>query len=462
MKFIDRIEELEVLEKDWKKNKNAFIVVAGRRRIGKTTLIEKFLSDKEGIKYTAEDSSKKIQISQFKNILGEHFNDEFLIKQEISEWGVLFSYLERIIDKEKRIFIWIDEFSYIIKNDASATSAIQKFIDNFVRDSKLFFIVSGSLFGLLSEKVLSSSSPLYGRRTRDFVIKPIPSEYSLEFIEMKFEDKLKCLMALSGIPEYLNIAAKYNDFNEFSKSEFFRKEGYFYREPIYLLSQEFKEIKIYFSILNAISLGNTKPSEIANFVGIKAREIYPYLELLINYGFVKREENFFSNIKKGIYKIDDNFFDFWFNFVDKNRTLIESGNYIGQKDQLNKFFGKRFEIFVRDNFSKFFKNFNKISNYWNKENEVDLVALNNEDNILILGECKWEDDVSSFGELKKLNNKKISLNIDSRKAMVQYAIFAKSFSKKTEEFEGKKVYCFDLKDIEKLFKKRIIVKDQNF
>lgn len=448
MKFIDRTEELETLERDWKNSKDAFIVVAGRRRIGKTTLLAKFLSDKEGIKYTAEDSSGKIQITQFKDILGEYFNDEFLKKQEISDWAVLFSYLEKIIDKDKRIYIWIDEFSYIIKNDISVTSIIQKFIDNFVRNSKLFFVVSGSLFGLLSEKVLSSSSPLYGRRTRDFLIKPIPSEYSLKFIEMKFEDKLKCLMTLSGIPEYLNIAAKYKDFNDFATNEFLRQEGYFYREPLYLLSQEFKEIKIYFSILNAISSGNTKPSEIANFVGIKAREIYPYLELLINYGFITREENLFSSIKKGIYKIKDNFFDFWFNFVDKNRTLIENRDYTLQKDRLNKFFGKRFEMFIRNNFNKFFKNYNKVSNYWDKESEIDIVALNDVDKSLIIGECKWEENVSAFGILKELSNKKINLNIDREKIKEHYAIFAKSFSRKINEFEGKKVFCLDLKDIE--------------
>ena len=133
--------------------------------------------------------------------------------------------------------------------------------------------------------MLSHSSPLYGRRTKDILLAPLSFPHAIKFLKFNFEDSLKTYMSIGGIPEYLLVASRYNSFLEFVSKEFFEKDGYFYREPYFLLSREFKEIKTYFSILNAISYGNTTPTEIANFIGMKTREIYPYLELLIHLVF---------------------------------------------------------------------------------------------------------------------------------------------------------------------------------
>lgn len=450
IRFIDRKAELLVLENDWKTKENAFIVIYGRRRIGKTRLVEEFLKNKEGIKYTAEDTNKKIQITEFKNIIADYLKDEFLAKQEILDWSSLFSYLTKVIDNKKRVYLWIDEFSYLIKNDASITSVLQKFIDSFLRNSQIFFIVSGSLFGLMREDVLSHSSPLYGRRTRDILLKPVPPQYLNKFLNMNFENTLKTILTINGIPEYLLVASEYKNYDVFINEEFLKKEGYFYREPFFLLSREFKEIKTYFSILNALAYGNSRPSEIANFVGLNAREIYPYLELLINYGFIKRETSLLGDKKRGVYYINDSFFDFWFNFVHKNREFIESGSYKRNKEELNKFLGKRFEIFIKDNFRLFFE-FEKYGRWWHKDKEIDIIAINEEKKKILFSECKWQEKVNPESIVKELIDKtKFVDGVEGKKE--SFAIFAKSFSKKIKEFEGKKVDCLDLKDIESLLR----------
>jgi len=449
IEFVDRKDEIKLLEKDWGSSENAFVVVYGRRRIGKTRLIEEFLKDKKGIKYTAGDTNKKIQIKEFKDIIAAYLNDEFLKDQEISDWTSLFSYLSKILDKERKFYIWIDEFSYLIKNDSSITSTLHKFIDDFLRKSKIFFVVSGSIFGLMSEKILAHSSPLYGRRTRDLLLKPIPSLDSKQFLKMNFEDSFKAILTLNGIPEYLLVASKFKDYSDFIKTEFVNKEGYFYREPYFLLSQEFKEIKTYFSILNAIAYGNTRPSEIANFVGIDTREIYPYLELLISYGFIKRETSIFGDKKRGIYFINDNFFDFWFNFVHKKRELIEKDLNSFNNGEVSAFLGKRFEIFIRENFSLFFKNFEEHGRYWNKQEEIDIAAFNQEKREILFAECKWGDKVNAMQIINQLVEKAKYVEWNNKNRKESFAVFAKSFSKKIKEFEGKKVYCFDLKDLSK-------------
>lgn len=453
IRFINREDELRILKEDYSRE-NAFIVVYGRRRIGKTRLIEEFLKDQSGVKYTAEDINKKIQIKEFKSILSNYLKDEFLQKQDIEEWPVLFSYLTRILEN-KKMYLWIDEFSYLIKNDPSLTSVLQKFIDSFLRRSNIFFIVSGSLFGLMSEKVLSSSSPLYGRRTRSLLIAPLKQEHIDKFLKMDFEDSFKTGLSIGGIPEYLIVASPYPTYEKYIENEFLKREGYFYREPYFLLSREFKEIKRYFSILNAIAYGNTKPSNIANFVGMDAREIYPYLDLLINYGFINRETSILGDKKRGIYLIKDSFFDFWFNIVHRNREDIEKDNSKLNSNEVASFLGKRFQIFVDNRFNLFFnqKEFPKYGRWWYKDKEIDVLALNEKTKEVLLCECKWQEKVDAEKIIQGLKEKTeyIPWNNENRKE--SFAVFAKSFKKKVKEFEGKKVHCFDLKDIEKILKR---------
>ena len=127
IRFIDRERELKTLEELWKL-KNCFAVIYGRRRIGKTRLVEEFLKDKKGVSYSAEDVNRKIQIREFKNALAEFLNDEFLKTQEIDSWSSLFSYLGKTLDLNKRFYIWIDEFSYLIKNDPSLPSVCKSLL----------------------------------------------------------------------------------------------------------------------------------------------------------------------------------------------------------------------------------------------------------------------------------------------------------------------------------------------
>ncbi len=167
---------------------------------------------------------------------------------------------------------------------------------------------------------------------------------------MPFQEALGLYMSIGGVPEYLIKASEYKSFKDFIEKEFFSKHGYFYREPYFIISQEFKELKTYFSILNAIAYGNTKPTEIANFTGIGAREIYPYLENLLRLGFIERQVSVIGNPKKGLYLIKDHVFDFWFNFVFKYREEIERGVFSPENELFSSFFGKKFEAFVLKEF----------------------------------------------------------------------------------------------------------------
>ncbi|MEK6858228.1 MAG: ATP-binding protein [Nanoarchaeota archaeon] len=443
--MIDRTEELGLLETAWKKNTSEFIVLYGRRRIGKSKLIQEFIKNKEGVYFIAEDINKKVQITELKNVLANYFNDDFLRRTEINEWRDLFDYLQKIIPSDKRFCLAIDEFSYLIKNDPAILSSLQKFWDLFLSKTKIFFIVSGSLFGLMTEQVLSAASPLYGRRTRDILLTQLRYKDAFQFLNMNKEEKFKVFFAIGGVPEYMLKATAYKNSNDFFTNEFFQKNGYFYREPHFLFSQEFKEIRTYFTIVNAISFGNTKPNEIANFGGMKHREIYPYLENLIRLGFIKKEISILGKRKEGIYLIKDQMFDFWFNFVYNNRENIEKNNLILKIDT-SAYFGKRFEILVREEIApQLFSNYNKIGRWWYQDKEIDIVALNEEKKEILFAECKWSN--INYGEAKKnleeLKEKSKFVNWQRKKEY--FCIIAKKLKDK-QKLRKEGYLAFDLED----------------
>ncbi len=442
IRFIDRATELSLLEDQWRKESPEFIILYGRRRIGKTRLILEFIKGKEGFFFIAEDVNKTLQIEELKTKVANYFNDDFLRRTSINDWRDFFDYITKVLPQDQKIFFVIDEFSYLLKNGPSISSILQKFWDTFLSTTKIFFLVSGSLFGLMQDNILSSTSPLYGRRTRDLLLSSLTFEESLEFLNMSFSDKIKTYMSIGGVPEYLLKARDYESSLEFQRKEFFSKYGYFYHEPQFLLSQEFKEIRTYFAILKAIAHGNTRPTEIANFVGLKSRNIYPYLENLIRLDFIRRIVPIIGNKKAGIYIIKDTFFDFWFNFVYNNRENIERESFVIVKNDLNSYFGKRFETLIREEIAYRMFKFPEIGHWWYKDKEIDIVGINNKTEEILFGECKWQDNVDAEKLLKKLKRKAKLVKWKNKKRKERFAIIARSFKKRIKDCQ-----CVDLDDI---------------
>ena len=451
--FIDRAEEISLLEEEWAKEKGRLIVLYGRRRIGKTRLLLEFIKTKNrnGIFYIAEESSAQIQINGLKDKIAEFFNDPLLRTLEMRDWEQLFGYLAKNMP-EKRFYLIIDEFSYLIRSDHRVLSVLQKLWDTKFSSSSVFIALSGSMLGLMSEKVLSYASPLYGRRTRDIFLEGLPFEYAEEFVRMPFKEALQLYLIIGGVPEYLLKASEYSNLGKFLEKEFFSKNGYFYREPYFIISQEFKELKTYFSILNALAYGYTKPTEIANFIGIETRSIYPYLENLIRLGFIERQVSILGSQKRGIYLIKDSIFDFWFNFVFKHREELERGAFRLSEGEKNTYVGKKFENFVRNEVFPFLLpfGFEKIGRWWHKGEEIDIVAVNGKRKQIAFFEIKWGK--LSYREAEKLLNalrdkaKLVEWHVKGGDKREYYGIIAESIEGK-EELRNQEFMVYDLEEL---------------
>jgi AAA+ ATPase superfamily predicted ATPase len=450
--FVGRKRELDLMEKEWKKKGGSLTILYGRRRIGKTRLLTEFVKGKSGIFYVAEDISPQIQIARFKKKIADFMQDEVLRGLDLRDWDQFFAYFARNLPEE-RFYLCIDEFSYLIKNERSILGALQRYWDSVFSASNICIVLSGSMLGLMSEMVLSYASPLYGRRTRDILLEGLPFSDAKKLLDMPFEDSLKVHMVIGGVPEYLIKASEYKSLNSFLENEFFDKYGYFYREPYFIISQEFRELKTYFSILDAVASKNTKPTEIANFTGIETRQIYPYLESLIRLGFLERRVSLFGNSKKGIYLIKDHIFDFWFNFVSTNKEAIEreSFGYGPNPEALRMYFAKKFEFLAeKDILPSLLPQFSRTGRWWHKTEEIDVLAVNERENTIAFLECKWRSltALSAKNFLKALREKAplVPWQNETRKEI--FGLLAREIEGKTALRE-KGYLVFDLEDFEK-------------
>jgi len=407
--FIDRENELKLLEEQWE-NLPSLVVLYGRRRTGKTRLLVEFSKGKRAFFYTFMEDTRERQIRNLREELAAFFNDDLFLS--FGDWYSLFKYLALKI--EGKTLIILDEFSYAVKSDRAVLSALQRAWDHDLSEKPVMLVLSGSLIGMMVDEVLGYSSPLYGRRTASFQLKPLNLFNALRFFS-DFRTGLELYMLIGGVPSYLRLASRYGDTKTFIEETFLRQEGFFYDEPYIILSGELKELKTYFSILSAMAYGKTRPSEIASYAGLDGRKVYPYLETLIRLGFVERELPIARKEKRGIYRLKDPMLLTWFAVVPKNRTGIELGvvTYDDVKENLRRVFGVRFEDIAKEFLTwlnraeKLPFKFTKIGRWWHKSEEIDLVAVNESLRKVLFVEVKWRDlgERETRGILKDLGRK---------------------------------------------------------
>ncbi|MBU3904681.1 MAG: ATP-binding protein [Nanoarchaeota archaeon] len=456
MRFYNREKEIEILNN----LKGDFrVAIVGRRRIGKTRLVEEhYKKNCLTLFISAEKSEKEII-----NGWIDEYKDIYLVKVDTFK-----DFFEYLFTKLKDKIIFIDEIQNILKVNKSFLFDLQRLIDKH----KPRLIVTGSLIRTMKKTVENYKSPLFGRFDMVLRLKELDFPTTVKIckdLNIDFETSIRLYSVFGGIPKYYELLEKLKkfEFEKFIPDMFIYSPRPLYEEVRTMLKEEFgKEQRMFFSIISAISQGNTKLSEIANFVGKKPTEITKYLHLLRNdFEIITREEPITGG-KRGIYKIDTNLVDFWFSNIWRYQELLEkkddekAANIL--KNNLNSWTGKKFENIILDLLrGKIIKSpfdFTEISRWWGnyrdennvrKELEIDILALNKKTKEILFGECKWKDEVSAEKICKELKEKSKHVQWNNDKRNESYAVFAKSFKKKINKFEDKKVYCFDLKDLEK-------------
>lgn len=417
--FIGREKELTDLNELYKQKKFQLFVLYGRRRVGKTTLLNEFCKNKDSIFYSAEQSNDKLNLEKFSALVFEFYQEENL--EPFSTWTNALSYINQR-QQEKQLVLIIDEFPYLVRKNKALLSELQHLIDHKLKNGNLFLVLCGSYMGFMEKEVLGSKSPLFGRRTGQLHLKPFSYKTSVKFLEgFTEEDKLKLYGAFGGTPLYLQQVNSEESFEENLKRAFLKNTSYLYEEPLLLLRQEVQEPGVYSAIIETIAGGYTKANEISTKIGEDVAKCLKYIKTLCELGILYKEVPWGEkdSSRKTIYGISDFMFRFWYRYVFANRTLIETGakEAIWQKKispDYNHYMGVVFEKICMDYLTE--QNakgelpflFTSIGRWWGtnpvtrSQIEIDIIA--NDRKEYLIGECKWRNeklDLQVFQELKE-------------------------------------------------------------
>ncbi|MCL2099962.1 MAG: ATP-binding protein [Oscillospiraceae bacterium] len=332
----------------------------------------------------------------------------------------------------------IDEYPYLANSVRGISSIIQAGIDLRLKNSKLFLILCGSSMSFMENQVLGYQSPLYGRRTAQFKIRPFDFFESMRFhSNYSIYDNAVIYGITGGIPQYLSRIDSKKTLKDNIIDNFFEPSAYLYEEPSNLLKQELRFPQTYNEIITAVAEGSSRLNEISTKTGLETAVCSKYLTSLITLGIVKKERPVFEEkSKRTIYRLQDNMFRFWYRFVPQNAAQINSGAGERAYDSIEKYIphymGEVFEEICRQYMWRenlagrlpFF--FRDAGRWWGtnplkkSEQEIDIIAFS--DSQAVFCECKWSNEPVSSSVLEKLIEKSMMFNFPEK----YYFLFSKS------------------------------------
>ncbi|MBP5594054.1 MAG: AAA family ATPase [Pseudobutyrivibrio sp.] len=403
-KFIGRKKELSVLKKKYDKKGFSMAVIYGRRRIGKTKLINKFVHEQDCkcISFTAVERSEAELLSMFTEVVLGELAPEMLGVINFTDFDKLFEFVGNYARKEK-IILFIDEYPYFAKQCPYIQSLLQKVIDTQWKNTNLFFIICGSLVAFMKDEVLAESAPLHGRSDLELKLTPFNYLEAAEFFEdYSYEEKAIGYGLTNGVAKYLEQFDPKLSLEENIIDQFYSIGGYFSEEQIKtVLTGERQNPALYSSVISAVATGHTKNNEIASYVG--GDVTYP-LKVLSKAEIIERRIS-----KKPYYVLNDSMLDFWFKYVDRAISLINADRgdvfyYTNVRDNIHSYMGKVFEKMAKEYLLMNVGNdwvpvLTDITDYQTsvidengkpRQIEIDLLGRS-EKKILLIGECKFKN-----------------------------------------------------------------------
>jgi AAA+ ATPase superfamily predicted ATPase len=423
--FIGRQRELDFLNDRYKSKTGELIVLYGRRRIGKTETLHEFARGKEHIFYSCAECTDAQQLRSFSERVLSRAIPASRYLREFADWRQALESLRELPAEGKKLLI-IDEFPYMVGGNPSIPSVLQELWDSGLKNENVMIILCGSSMSFMEKEVLAEKNPLYGRATGILKMVAMSFHEAIEFFpNYSAIDKISAYAILGGIPHYLKQFRGEKTIGKNITEYILSRGSVLYSEVEFLMRQELRETAIYNTIIQAVALGNTKLNEIYTKTGIEKNKLSVYLKHLIDLEIIHREFSVSdgsgsrSNIQRGLYRIVDPFFRFWFAFVFPNISELEAGDAAGiyrhaVTPALDQYVSHAFEDISREYLRKLNRedrlpfHFTQIGRWWDKKDELDIMAVGKADGktALILGECKYRRAAPfDLSDLKKAMEK---------------------------------------------------------
>ena len=415
--FIGRDRELAALDRLYQSDKFEFTVIYGRRRVGKTALINQFIRNKSAIYFMGVESNAKQNLENLSRNIME-FETDTQAETTFVSFQAALEYVFKLAEK-KRLVLAIDEYPYVARSSKSLASTLQLLIDRYKDDSKLMLILCGSSMPYMEDHVLAYKAPLYGRRTSQMKILPFDFADTCQYFKnFSGEDKALVYGMTGGTPQYLLQMDDRISIEENIKNTFLNPTSSLFEEPENLLKQEVREPALYNAIITAVATGASRMAEISTKVGEDTSVCATYLKNLMTLGIIRKETPYGEKTsRKSVYTIADHMFRFWYRFVPENHSMIGRGAvdlaYRRIEPHLSDYMGKVFEEICKQYLWKRLLNgespveFRELGCWWgndpstHSQTEIDIVGEQDK-NTALFGECKWTNEKVDVGVLETL------------------------------------------------------------
>lgn len=432
MKFLDRKEEIAELERvlDYAKQPK-FVVVFGRRRLGKSTLIKRVLTAND-IYYMAGDLVDNVQLEMLQELLAQKFPEIGMAK--FDSWEDLFMMLNRLTDRQ--FTLCLDEFPYMVKHSPGLPSIIQRILDS--KTLKYNLVICGSSQRMMQEMILSQSEPLYGRADAIIDVRPIPLPYLQEGLGLDAISTVEEYSVWGGVPRYWELREEYPSLRDAIRGMLLGPTTVLYDEPKKLFLDDLTATVQSESLMAVIAGGASRLSEIASRMGRDATSLSAPLDRLIQMTYLRREIPFGESpkkSKKGIYRINDPMMDFYYTFIMPNMSSLARGRKnIVMEDidaKAGGYVSQHWEHLCREAVSGnllFGHRWGEAGRWWGsvagedkgtfREMEFDVIAESTDGEALLVGECKWTNPEIASELHRKLIEKANRLPLAKNKKIV--------------------------------------------
>ncbi len=468
--FVDREAELALLEEQYRAPDASLFILYGRRRVGKTELLRHFAASRRHVFFVADQAPAAAQIAELSRRLWALVHGEPPDAFTFPSWDALLRFMGQAAMSEPLLVV-LDEVPYLVESERSMPSVLQRVWDASLRHTRLKLILCGSLISFMERELLGHKSPLFGRRTGQYQLEPMTFRQAAGFFpERSPAWRVVAYAAFGGMPAYLTLLSGEEDLDAALVRHVLRKQGVLFEEPRFLLSQELHQPTYYFSLLAAIAGGKTRLNEIVRGAHLPDRAAASrYLDILQTMGLVQREvpvtEPAPQRSRRGIYRIKDPFLRFWFRFVYPYRTELET---VGPELVLERFIRPRLHEFVGATFEEIARQHvlelarrgelpfapSRVGRWWNRNTEIDVVALGVEEGQLLLGEAKWWTSPVGLNVLEDLQRKAQQMVAHSaaiwkRPPTLHYALFSRSgfAADLREQARRERVLLIDVTDL---------------
>ena len=401
MKFVDRIGETARLRDALSREKSSLVVVYGRRRLGKSTLIKRVLSDRD-VYFIADRSEGQHQRTLLAKVIAQVFSD--FDKLTYPDWESMFRAVNYRADK--RFTLCLDEFPYLVEQSPELPSVLQKIVDE--KQLKYNLVLCGSSQNMMYGLFLDSTAPLYGRADEIMRLAPIRLPYIQEALGLDATAAIEEYSVWGGVPRYWELRESRSSLDDAMWHNILSGNGALFEEPIKLFQDDVKDIVKTSTIMSYIGTGANRLSEIAGRCDEPATNLSRPLKKLIDLGFLEKDIPFGideKNAKKSLYKIADPFMAFYYQFVVPNRSFIELNRRLPIDQALNthntEYVSMQWEKMCRDAVTGNLVNgvvYGKAKRWWGsvlneakkaEQVEFDVVAESIDKKYLLVGECKW-------------------------------------------------------------------------